>query len=67
MELMMSPIFGLMMVVVNRLTEIAGFSLPRDGVREKKIFKCSGNPQTWGDFYGTSSLFYKGSTQLHPP
>jgi hypothetical protein len=67
MELMMSPIFGLMMVVVSRLTESASFSLPRDVTENKTVFNCTGYSQVPGDFYGANNLTYRIRSPSHPP
>jgi len=59
-ELMMSPILGLMMVIINLF-------MPTGLVEGKTGFERTGDSQVWGYFYGFSRLFYKVSLKSHPP
>jgi hypothetical protein len=67
MELMLSPIFGLVMVVMNHLTDEVSFSLPREIIEGKTFYKCASYSQVRGDFYGASHLSYRIRSPSHPP
>jgi hypothetical protein len=67
MELMMSPIFGLIMVVMNGLTEAVSFSLPINAAEKKTVFNCAGYLQAGGGCYGANNLTYRIRSPSHPP
>lgn len=60
MELMMSPIFGLMMVVMN-------LPLPGGLVERKIVFEYTEASHVLVDFFGVSQLTYRMRPQPRPP